>query len=124
MVAPLLYIAFKLGASAEWANIILLIAMFLAVLASAFMLQKMVALNFGTFIKEVVCRIIIVSIFSFVIPLLLYTQMNEGWNRLFVLGLCSVIVSFMSIYFVGLTAQETRLVRELVSKKMNKIFVK
>ena len=62
MVAPLLYVAFKLGATAEWANIILLIAMFFAVLASAFMLQRMIFLNFRAYIKDVIYRIIVVSI--------------------------------------------------------------
>lgn len=124
MVAPLLYVAFKLGATAEWANIILLIAMFFAVLASAFMLQRMIFLNFRAYIKDVIYRIIVVSILSFTIPVFLYIQIEEGWCRLIILGIFSVIVTVVSIYVIGLTSNEAQLIKELVLKRINKFSIK
>lgn len=120
MVAPLLYIVFKLGAIVEWANIILLIAMFFAVLASAFMLQEMVFLDFKTFIKEVIYKIITVTFLSFIVPFFLYINMEEGWQRLIILGIFSTFTTICIIYYIGLTPQEGKFIKDNIIKKIYK----
>lgn len=120
MTAPILYITYKLGATAEWANIILLIAIFLAVLASAFMLQKMCFLNFPTFIKEVIYKIIVVTILSFIPPAFLYFYFDESWFKLIIISIFSITTTICAIFYIGLTSNESRFIKELILRKLHK----
>lgn len=119
MVTPLVYVAYQLGATAEWSNIILLVAMFFAVLASAFMLQEMVFLNFETFMTEVVYKIIIVTSISLLIPACLYFQLEEGWLRMSTITLISFIASICVIYKIGLTSNESKYIRNWIYNKIH-----
>lgn len=88
-----------------------------AVLASAFMLQEMVFLDFKTFIKEVIYKIITVTFLSFIVPFFLYINMEEGWQRLIILGIFSTFTTICIIYYIGLTPQEGKFIKDNIIKR-------
>lgn len=63
-------------------------------------------------LKEIYANIIIGAIVIFTIPYYISTQMNEGWIRFFTVCGISVAVSFIVVYFWGMTSGMRTMVLE------------
>lgn len=118
MVTPISYVVLKLGGIPETTSIVMLIILIIAVFASAYMLKNMVYLNFTAFVKEVMLKILKVTLYAFSLPTLLFFVMDYGYVRFFVLSTIAVISSVLSIYFVGLTISERVFVRNMIMAKI------
>ena len=117
MICPVLYCAYKFGAEPEAAQVVFLAFMFLAMVASAYMLQRMINYSFGYFIKEIVIKTIVITILVFIIPAFICHFMDESWFRLFILTPISVFYSLIIIYYVGLDVSERGFVVNVLKKK-------
>lgn len=121
LVCPVLYGVYKLGAFAEASSIVFLIFLFIATIASAYMLRKMVLLNFKEFIYKVLFVIIRITVLAFMLPCIIYLALPEGWTRLFILSIASGLWSIGVIYMFGLDAGERNFIKSLILKFITKI---
>ena len=71
-------------------------------------------------IKEVIYKIITVTFLSFIVPFFLYINMEEGWQRLIILGIFSTFTTICAIYYIGLTPQEGKFIKDNIIKKIYK----
>ena len=83
-------------------------------LASAYLLQGMIQYDFKYFIKNIVLKILLITLISFIIPLVLCVFINESWIRLIIVSIVSVLYIIPIIYFWGLDASEKLFIRDIV----------
>lgn len=123
LICPTLYLLYKLGAIAEFSGIIFILFMSISMLASAYILQRMISLNFNEFIHKVLLVIIKTSLLCFIIPGIIYILMPESVFRVLFLTITSSIVTTLVIYYTGLESKEQEYAQYLIQKLRYKIKV-
>ena len=115
---PLSYIALKLGFSPSSVFVIAAFIAFCCLFLRLKMLKDMVGFPVGLFVSSVLIRVLIVSLVSMIIPLLLTYFMPTTIFRMLLNGCLCVLVSMASIFVIGCTPLE----RKMVTSKMKNIF--
>ena len=110
---PAVWLAFRLGAGAEWAYVCLT-AVYLAVLALRLEFARRDAgFPVGRFLREVMLRLIVLTVLSSVLPLLVRVLMAEGALRLvLVCGLSWISVAVCAFGFVLTPGERVLLLRK------------
>lgn len=103
---PLTWIAFSLGAPAEYAYYVFIVV-YIAVEAVRLILMKRM-LDFPPimYIKEVLLYIFLVTPIAFIIPLLCLHLMDVGFVRLIIVTMASIISTAVIVYCLGLNKKE------------------
>lgn len=113
---PLTYVCFKLGMPPESSYIIAAILSVLCLFIRLLFLSKLPKFSVSQFIKEVILRVLAVSILSLSCPLVIYYCMTPSWLRLIVICATSCVCSCLSIFFVGCTDIERFVVIKNIKK--------
>jgi O-antigen/teichoic acid export membrane protein len=119
-VCPVSYFFLKSGFIPETTAIVMLLTIIVAVFASAYMLKDMIHLNFREFVYQVMYKILLVTLLSFILPLAIFYLMDEGIIRLFVLSAVSTVVCLASIFYVGLTDSERVFIVTIIKTQLMK----
>ena len=82
------------------------------------LLKDMVSLPIRKYLKEVLARVVFVTIIATLIPGLMIINMNESIVRLFMVVFISFVCSFSSIYMLGINSGE----RKWVNNKAKTIY--
>ena len=111
LMLPISYICLKLGASVISVVIANAGTAILAVFARMYMLRgDFPSWSSRVFINKVLLNVLLVSIFSAVLPILLYINLQEGWTRLLSTSALAVICTTGSILYVGCTKSERAMI--------------
>lgn len=121
MVFPLALIFFYLGFPPEAAYISTLIIFVLQLLCRLKLLNKMTGMPIQRFIKEVLMKVIFVTLLNVTPLFFIHSVLEEGWLRLFVVGSSSIVFSIFTIGFIGLTLNERQFILDQVVKTLRKI---
>lgn len=113
---PFTYIAFKLGYPPQTTFYISIFLAIVALIIRMIMLRKMVEFSIRNYMKNVVFNVFFVSFVSFFIPFLVLNEMDSGVQRLIIVSVVSVVSVTTSIYFLGLSNEERKLVIRNISK--------
>jgi O-antigen/teichoic acid export membrane protein len=83
-------------------------------------LYMRLTMNFplGSYLKQVIVPIICVTLLSIPIPLFVNMTVTTLWPNLISVGLVSVIVTVILIYYVGMTKSERELVKNIAKNKL------
>lgn len=117
---PVSYLFLKLGFAPEsslWIGIVISI---IALFVRLKIISPLVKLNVMKFFKEVLLRIIFVSIISIIIPCFTNIYLQSGFFRLFISIVVALFSVGLAVYFVGLDKTE----QIFVNKKLKLIFFK
>ncbi|MCL7763387.1 oligosaccharide flippase family protein [Polaribacter sp. Z014] len=118
LILPISYLFLKIGFPAEvtlYVSIIIsIIAMFLRVI----LLEKLIDISIKKFISKVIFISFIVSILSFVMPLIPRLIMNTGIFRFLTVSIVAIISTICSIYFIGLNTIEKEYIRSRIKFKI------
>lgn len=121
LALPLAYIFLKIGATVELLYVAYIIVSVLCLFARIIMINgDFPNWSFGDFAIKVCFNIAIVSAIAAILPTIIFLQMQEGWNRLFITSLVSVISCGCVIYFIGLNRHE----RSIIALKVKDIIAK
>lgn len=118
LICPLLYLIYLMGGIPESSSIILLAMMFLATLASAYLLKDMICLNFKDFLLKVMLPILIYTPFAFIFPLSIYVFMAESFFRLCMLTMVSVLSTGLIVYKLVLDRKEQMYLLSFIKTKL------
>lgn len=118
LICPISYYFYKNGGIPETGTIVYLITLFFTILVSAYLLQRMIKLNFKDFITKIIIRIIIISLITFALPMLIYYNYEEGWYRLILLSIFSCSVTIATILFIGMDKQERIFIYNIFKNKI------
>ena len=95
------YLLLKFGYAPEATYIVAIVISFLLIIVNALFVQHSVGLPFKEFLRDVVLNVIYVTIPSVAIPVLIALLMDDGWVRLILVCVASVMFSAFCILFVG-----------------------
>lgn len=100
------WILFKLGFPVVTGYIICFIIYLTLIPVRLLLVNKIIGLPMSDYLGGVVLRTIIVSMIAIVLPLMLHMTLSEGFSRLVIVGVISIVSSLISIYIFGLTRDE------------------
>ncbi|MCM1501096.1 MAG: MATE family efflux transporter [Bacteroidales bacterium] len=119
MIIPISYVVLKAGASPESVFLVYLFFEILAVFTRLFVASKSIDISITKFITQVFSKCIGVSLVALLIPIVLHFIMEPGIIRLLIVAVVSVICNAISIYFLGLTSNERKLLSKIINKKFH-----
>lgn len=113
---PVAYYALKMGYnpnSVFWISFVFTAFM---QLASLFVLRSIITFSIREYCKRVLLPFVLVILTSFFVPLIPYYNMPNGFLRLCLVILASVISGALSFYFMGLNEKEKSLISSVLMK--------
>lgn len=115
---PLSYVCLKAGFAPESTYIVAIIVAIVCLISRLFFLRKSANLSMSGFLKRVVLNVAMVLACSITVPLVIHELMPYGWERFLVVGTASVIMSAISVLFVGCNRSERSfIIRKAISIK-------
>lgn len=117
---PLAYLTLKNGASPETAFIMVFISMIFAQTVALFVLKRVIEFSFAKYFQSVIFPILKVAITTIWLPILITILFQDGWIRLIVVTLTSIIIiSFSTLYF-GLNTSERNLIAQILPSNIKR----
>jgi O-antigen/teichoic acid export membrane protein len=116
---PVSYLFLKLGYPPQSTMYVAIVFSVICLFIRLILLKKMVGLKILEYTKDVLMRVVFISVVSYGILSLIVSSFVEGWIRFVAGGFVSVIVAGVSIYLVGLTTEERGLVIHFLKNKIN-----
>lgn len=113
LVFPLTWLAFSMGLPPETTYYIYIVIYFLLNFVRVYIAKELMDFPIKLYIFDVILKVVIVSIISFILPLLVVCYLEEGFFRLCVICIVSFFSTIYVIYVFGLEKIE----REMVYKK-------
>ncbi len=117
---PIAYFVYKLGFAPEYSYYVTIIIALACLAARLIMLRKMISLSIGHFINKVVIRSLIVALTSAIPTLLFVGQIEQGFLRLILTIVVSVLITILSVYFIALSRSERNMVMFFISAKFKR----
>lgn len=117
MNLPVSYVLLKLGAIPEVVYFVAITLSVCMLIARLIMLRKMIDFDVLSFIKNVIINVLIVTVVSAPLPWLLSKHMDESFLSLCIVTAACLLISGLTVYFIGFTKDE----RTLAVKAMNRI---
>ena len=115
---PLSYICLKVGFAPESTYVVAIAVAVMCMISRLLFLRKSAALPMSGFLKRVVLNVAMVLACSIMVPLLIHELMPYGWERFLVVGTASVVMSILSVLFVGCNRSErTFIIQKALSIK-------
>ena len=115
---PLSYVCLKAGFAPESTYVVAIIVAIVCLISRLFFLRKSANLSMSGFLKRVVLNVAMVLACSITVPLVIHELMPYGWERFLVVGTASVIMSAISVLFVGCNRSERSfIIRKAISIK-------
>lgn len=122
LIFPLVWIAFSIGAPV-WTTYPLFIFIFLTInIIRLWTLTRNTTYDWHTYVYDVLKPCIIISVLSFILPLIIAYFWAPSILRFFVLSALSVINTAGVIYVFGLKPNERQLIREKTSDYLSKLY--
>ncbi len=123
LVFPLTWISYLLGASPEWTYIIYFVVYCIVLYVRLSVLRDKIGLPIARFIREVLLKIVPVTILSFVISSLFVLLLPSSFIRIMISTVFSLVISSCIIYLIGLSVGERQLIvnkGEVIRKRILK----
>lgn len=117
---PLTWIAFSLGAPAEYAYYVFIVVYVTVEVVRLILMKRMLDFPPAMFIKEVLFYILLVTPISFIIPLSCLNLMEEGFARLIVVILVSIFSTAIIIYYLGINKKERNYFVNTIKTRLHK----
>ncbi len=114
---PLSYILYKQGFPAETAMVVSLVLAFIAFIPRIYFSYKQAKISYKLFIKDVLLKTIPLFLVVFLISHLTVYIDKPSFLRLIITTISSLLLSFISIYVVGLSKAEKIFVLSLIKRR-------
>ena len=107
---PLSYLCLFLGFPPESTLIVAIIVAVLCLSLRLSFLHRMVGLSILSFLKNVLLKVLIVTVLTAFLPLLLHLSMEMAWQRFIVVTAVSLFCTLGCIYYVGCNTYEQQFI--------------
>lgn len=118
---PVSYIFLKIGYPPVTVFYIAIVNSCVCLLIRLYLLRSMVGLQVKRYLANVILPLSIVILTSYIIPLFLKSEMNEGIIKFIVLAIAGLICSVACIFLFGLSAEERAYSMVLIKNLKSKI---
>lgn len=117
---PVAYVFLYCGFSAYVTYIVLFFSELGCLFARSYMMKKLIGVKIGKFIRQVVVKVVFVSIAACVFPIAVILLKDESFGRFVISILVSMSSCLISIYYLGLNKEE----RNFLLNKVGNVFGK
>jgi O-antigen/teichoic acid export membrane protein len=122
LILPISYLLFKYGYPPQFTFIVSISIAIVAFIFRLLLAKKQIPeFSIRQFLQEIVIRNIPVILLSGLIPWLIKINMQTGFIRLMIVTMCSLCISIVTIYFVGLKTNEKFFVKNAFNGIVSKI---
>lgn len=115
---PVAYLLLKRGYPIATPLVVSLVFIILGNISRLLFCRSMLGLSIRTYIRTVIIPITMVSALSFIMPYIVFSAMEEGWWRLLVCSLSSVLFGAIAIFYCGLTVTERLFIVNLLRNRI------
>lgn len=119
LVFPLTWVAYKLGAPSEASYVIFIIVYTLVEVTRLWIMKEQLRFPVSMFVKEVLLKILVVSILSVIIPIVFIHFFDVSLLRTLFSILICFVCSIASIFACGLTESERKKIVSMVRNKLH-----
>ena len=120
LILPVSYLFLKLGFPPQITMYVMIVAAVLAQIGRIYFMKSMLKMNVSHYLKQVIFPVSVVTILTFVLPLLFYRSFDASFWRIVGVTATTVVSSVFTIYFVGLTKTERMALKTFVISKIFK----
>lgn len=103
---PLSYIFLKLGFQPECTMFVALFVSICCLFLRLKLLGRNIDLSVSWFLRKVVCNVLVVALFSFPIPYVLYLTIPYGWLRFCIVCILCLVFTLSSVLILGCSKSE------------------
>lgn len=118
---PLTWLAFKLGFPVQSYYYIFILIYFGVVLIRSYFVQKIVGYPVSQFFNKVLLPLLYTTIISIIPVAIVYHFMNEGFIRLIVVTLTSIISVTLTVGYIGMTHGERNYIIGIIRRSITKL---
>ena len=105
---PFSYFCLKRGCSPESILVVALLLSVLCLLLRLLFLKQMISFSMCRYLRHVCLNVVVVSLLATIIPIVIYLQMEYGWQRFLFVTIACLLCGSTSIYTIGCSASEQR----------------
>lgn len=113
---PCAFVAMRFGASPEMALLTTTVSMVIAQCFALVILKTLVSFSIVDYCKQVLNPFIMVVVISFFIPLLPHYLLEEGFLRLMIVAIVSLVSSIIAVLIIGLNSSEKSMLKGFINK--------
>lgn len=117
---PVSYILYLYGLFPEIIYVVAITMSFIGLIARIVVLSNLIHIKKADFINKVFIKSLLVGVLSSILPLIAFQIMEEGFVRLILIFAISFLSTGLAIYKIGLTLEETKIVKEYYYKVIAK----
>jgi len=118
---PFVYLFFKAGLPPESSVIVTIVLAFISLFARVLLIKKEIPTFRGvSFIIHVFFRSFLVAGLSFVLPYLIFSNMDSGFIRFVIVSLVGVLSTLLFVLLIGINKSE----KQFVYAKVRQVFIK
>ena len=118
---PLSYICLRLGFIPESIIIVAIIISLICLFARLYMLRSMIGLSSILYMKKVLFNILLVALFSTILPYILFYSMKESLFSFIIITLIAVLCTLVIEFYIGCNKKERSFILNKVRNIKNKI---
>lgn len=116
MILPVAYFLLKVGGSAESVFVIGILFNIIGQIVCLLVLKSLVDFSLTDYCNSVIIPIVLVSLSSIVLPYIVKTNMEDGFLRLVIVSIVSVVSVMISAFALALNAEEKKIVKVFINK--------
>lgn len=118
---PFSYMLLKLGFFPEVTVIVSIVISPFFLLSQLFFVQKSIGLSVSYFLKEVYLNVIVVALLALIPPIICYFLIDNTVVNFFVVCFVSVMSSVLSIYYVGCSKEERKIIYGFINRIKHRV---
>lgn len=115
---PLAYAVLKVGMPVYSVWVVRILVNLLVVVVRCVYMKNKLDFPLMPYFQKVILPIIYVTLLALPIPIVLAGLIHGFWMNLFVVGIVTLVVTMLDVYFVGLSMQERKMLTGFVLKKI------
>lgn len=115
---PIAYIVLKVGLPVYTVWVVRIIVNVITMTARCLYMKKKLDFPLLPYLRKVIVPILLVTIVALPIPIILYYIVPGYWTNLIMVGLVTLFVTILDVYFIGMNAHEKEMVRNTILKKI------
>ena len=117
---PLSYLCLKFGFPPESTLVVALFVSVCCLVLRLSFLRFVVGFSVKRYLKNVCANVLLVSLTATIIPVSVYFQMQEGWERFIIVSLTCILSVGITVYLIGCTVSE----RQFILSRITAIKIK
>ena len=114
MIVPISYFALKLGCIPSSVFIVHIVISLVAFCVRLYIVKSLVDFSIKTFFKTVIFRVFSIGVLSPIVPLVVYSNMNEGFLRFVVVIVLSILIMIALTWYLALEHEERQIAMEKI----------